>query len=526
MEEPIMGPQPGSQEIAMQSEADVIIFGGAAGSGKSHLIMMHPLQHIHDPKFAGIFFRRVTKQLEGLGGLWQESQKMYAPWNPHVRNKGLTQTFPSGAQLQFCHMEHERDKTSHQGLQYSMVAFDELTHFSETQFTYLLSRLRSDADVKSYCLASCNPDADSWVLKWIEWWLTDEGVPDDDKKGVIRYYLCSQDGTPVFGATAQEIKDNHPEKCRVWNQKKKEWIKVEPKTLTFIGGTIFDNEILMEKNPGYIAELNALPTVERARLLDGNWYARAEGSGYFKREWLHKVDTIPLEGLMARGWDKASQEPSTEEPNPDFTASVKMIKDQNGHYTIVGGYHPDNRDEKEGINGIFRKRMGARDKLISKQGHYDGRECRIVLPEDPGAAGKVEYQMSAAALMEEGLLPVKDPSITNNSKLTKFTPFAVACENGLVSIHEGSFGDLATLNYFYSILEGFTGERSGRKVTKKDDIPDSCATTFNYLCQSRVMKFPPRNQVTSQTQASKLLQSSEAPKLTNEGLPQLSDLSL
>ena len=63
----------------------------AAGSGKSHLLMMKPLPYMQDPNFNGIFFRRVTKQLTGLGGIWQESQKMYKPFKPTIRLKDLTQ---------------------------------------------------------------------------------------------------------------------------------------------------------------------------------------------------------------------------------------------------------------------------------------------------------------------------------------------------------------------------------------------------------------------------------------------------
>jgi hypothetical protein len=86
------------------------------GSGKSHLLLMHPLQHIHDPNFNGIYFRRVTNQLIGLGGLWQESQKMYAPFKTHVKQKPYVHVFPNGAQLQFSHMEHEKNRLDHQGL--------------------------------------------------------------------------------------------------------------------------------------------------------------------------------------------------------------------------------------------------------------------------------------------------------------------------------------------------------------------------------------------------------------------------
>lgn len=79
-------------------------------------MLMHPLQYIEDPNFNGIFFRRVTTQLVGSGGLWAESQKMYAPFNTKTRQKpSLQHDFPSGANLTFSHMQHDDNCTDHQG---------------------------------------------------------------------------------------------------------------------------------------------------------------------------------------------------------------------------------------------------------------------------------------------------------------------------------------------------------------------------------------------------------------------------
>ena len=489
----------------MQSTADVIIYGGAAGSGKSHLLLMHPLQHaVNDPKFQGIFFRRITKNIIGSGGLWQESTKMYAPFKIKSRTKPEMQhLFPCGSMLGFSHMEHETNKMQHQGLQYSFVGFDELTQFEETQFTYLLSRLRSDADVKSYCMASCNPDADSWVLKWIEWWLDEEGYPDPAKKGVLRYYITIDD-TPIFGATPEDLLKKYPEECRIWNPNEEKYEIAIPKSITFIGGTIFDNPILIKKNPNYLSELNSLGDVEKARLLHGNWYARAEGANYWQRGWLGKLDSIPTEGQFARGWDKASEEPSEKERQPDFTANVGMVKTYDGRYCIFGNHIEDNKDTGDTeVYGKFRKRLGARDKVIERQGLHDGEECHIVLPVDPAAAGKVEFQESSKKLIEAGLICKSDPAPSTKSKLTKFTPFSVACENGLVDIVESSFKDRKSLDAFYNELEKFDGERSTR--TKKDDWPDSAATVFNYLATTRIKKIVRRNQGHAYTKTNDLL---------------------
>ncbi|QDP59442.1 MAG: putative terminase large subunit [Prokaryotic dsDNA virus sp.] len=484
-EKSVIAPQKGSQELAMNIKADLIIYGGAAGSGKSHLMLMKSLPYINDPNYNASYFRRNTKQLTQQGGLISEAKKMYRPFKPKWHGTDKQFTFKSGATIAFNHLEHEKHKESYQGGQLSAVFFDELTHFSEGQFTYLLSRLRSDADVDGFAFASCNPKHDSWVVKWVEWWLDEEGYPDKEKQGVVRYYYLI-DEVPVFADTAEELKELYPDKARVYNPVEDTYVEVEPKTFTFIAGTIFDNPILIKNNPRYLAELNSLPRVERAQLLDGCWYAIPEASGYFKRDWLRKASCPPLGCREVRAWDKASTEPSEVNRYPDFTASIKMLKDKNDEYYILGDYCPTNFDKKEpDIKGRFRRRSGDRDNIILAQAKHDGEDCIIVMPQDAGQAGATEFQESSKKLINEGFVVKKDPTPTQRSKLNRFTPFASACENGLVHIIESSFPDKRTLEYFYKELEMFDGERSSS--SRKDDVVDCTASAFNYLARQKVL---------------------------------------
>lgn len=439
-----------------------------AGSGKSHLLLMHPLQHIiDDPNFNAVYFRRVTTQLVGAGGLWPESQKMYTPLGVKTRTKPqLQHIFPAGGTLTFMHMQHEDNRFDHQGLQYSAVFFDELTHFTEQMFSYLLSRLRSDAKSKSYCMASCNPDSGSWVLKWIEWWLDSEGYPDPDKRGVVRYYIIVDD-RPIFADTREELIEQYPDQCKVYNPIDDEYIVVPPKSFTFIGGTIFDNPILIKNNPNYLAELKSLPRVERARLLDGNWYVKPENSTHFDREWLEEVESIPSKVISCRAWDKAGSVPSETYRYPDYTASVKMSKDRDGIIYISGDYDMNAKDQGSDVIGKFRRRPGDRERLIRDQAELDGKDCHIVLAKDAGQAGQTEFIESAKTLMQEGFVVKADPMANNKSKVTKFTPFAAAAQNGLIKIVPSSFPNKATYEAFLNELESFNGERS--TGTYKDD---------------------------------------------------------
>jgi hypothetical protein len=89
-------PQPGPQLMALESTADIIIYGGAAGGGKSWLLVHEPLRWVTDyPGFRGGIFRRTYPQLKGQGGIWDECQSVYRGCDAHLREgQELDATFP------------------------------------------------------------------------------------------------------------------------------------------------------------------------------------------------------------------------------------------------------------------------------------------------------------------------------------------------------------------------------------------------------------------------------------------------
>lgn len=437
---------------------------------------MLPLKYAHDKNFTGIIFRRTTVQVRGLGGMWDSARDIYNQLpkcdRPSMSDSNLRIKFPSGAQIVHSHMEHEKDRFNHQGLQYSLIAFDEATHFTWTQVEYLMSRLRSSAKGDSRMILSCNPDPESWVLSLIEWYLDADGFPDPEKEGKIRYFV-RRNGEFIWGDTEKELKKYCVEK------------EERPMTFTAIFATIYDNPPCMEKNPGYLSFLKGLNDVEKARLLYGNWYARPDGSNYFERKWVTEIDKVPTQKVRwVRAWDKAATEPSDVTPEPDYTACIKMGKDTDGNYYIAGDFHPACYDEKLDVFGKFRKRPGERDNIIIEQGKYDGRDCQVILPQDPGSAGITEYRESAKKLISVGLICRKDPMPPQNSKLTRFTPFSSAAENGLIYVVTSTFNK-RTLESIYKELESFNGERSTR--TRKDDVADCVASAFNFLSREKVI---------------------------------------
>lgn len=463
----------------------------SGNSGKSRLLLLKALKFAHnDPLFEGVLFRKTTKAHRSAGGLFTEAKKLFGPLRPHVRESSMEIEFNSirggGGKLKFDHLELESTaEVNHQGTQYSMVGFDELTHFSITQFLYLIGRLRSESKTASFCLATCNPDADSWVLKFVLPYLDEKGFPTEEMCGKQLYFIINND-EPVFSDTEQELRELYPDLCQQLNVNTGEIIDVPPKTFVFIGGTIFDNPALIRLNPNYLASLKAQTKVNRERLLDGCWYAREQASSYFQRDWLNKISysDVPENMTFVRGWDKAASIPSEKYKYPDYTVSCKMGKDVNGNIYIFGDYDYDAIDEKSKIYGRFRRLPGDRDNLILNQSKIDGNKVVVVLPKDPSGAGIIEYTESAKKLIAEGFAVKPDAMPNNKKKLQRFIPFSSACQNGFVYIVEDSFNNQETLDHFYREMEIFTGDRSS--ATVKDDIPDCAASAFNTIQREQV----------------------------------------
>lgn len=457
----------------------------------SELMTMIPLIFNHDKHFRGIFFRRQYDELMGGGGLWHKASNMYPLFNAKANISSKTWTFPSGAKQQFSHMFTENDKESHRGKGYSFISFDEVNQFSKEQVTFLMTCLRSEADMNSFCLMSMNPDPDSWVLPLVEFYLDSNGNPDPDKIGLIRHFVV-KDGDFVFGDSEEYFKENHPESVYVINRLTGEKLYIRPKRFTFIAANIFDNPALIEANPAYLSELQNLPEHEREKELWGNWYARAKGANYLQRDWLHKADKIPDGSITVNAYDKAYTEPSEKNRYPDYTACVKISKCPNDEYYISGDWNPDLKDPEkhnpECVIGRYRVRAGQRNQWMLNQAYWDGEDVTIVIPEESGA-GRGEGEELTKMFTNAGF-KVQGAKTGNSkgAKMKRFSTFAAACQNGLVHILEDTFHNEATLNAFYKELEAFTGERS--TATIKDDWVDCCSDAFLALQKTQVFTVP------------------------------------
>lgn len=439
-------PQPGPQTQFLQCDADIVVLGGSAGGGKTYSLLLDQLYYVENPKFGSVIFRRTTKQVRSEGGLWDTATDLYSSLGARPNQADLFFAFPSEAKCAFAHMEHEKNRLDWQGSQIPYIGFDELTHFTWKQFTYMLSRNRSMSGIKARIRATCNPDPDHWLRRFIDWWIDENGFAIPERSGVIRWFAIVNDEVR-WGATRQELVDEYPG-CL-------------PKSFTFIRSSVYDNKILLDADPGYLANLQALPRVERAQLLDGNWNVRPTAGMYFKRGDLPIVDAAPIAIRSVRAWDQAGTFAEQDDPDdPDWTAGVRM---------------------SQGIDGLFyvenvkRDRVDppAVDKKLMDTAQADGRAVSIRLAQDPGSAGKA-LVMSQTRMLAGYAVNFK--TVTGD-KETRAKPFAAQAQAGNVRLVRGDWNE-AFINELESFPEG-----------GKDDQVDAAADAFDELTGQGTMVF-------------------------------------
>lgn len=362
-------------------------------------------------------------------------------------------SFQSGASITFAHLARNEDCEQWQGSQICLIEFDELCHFSEYQFFYMLSRNRSICGVQPYIRATCNPDSDSWVAKFISWWIDqDSGYPIKERAGAIRWMVRLKGVIHWF--------DNKDDAIRYAREDgvTEDLLPFVAKSVTFIPSSVQDNKELLRTNPQYMTNLLNLPMVERERLLNGNWKIRNHAGLMFQRgqvkliqkEQIRKDDII----TMCRGWDLAATS-EDENGDPAYTAGVLMAVLKNNRYAILD---------------VINMRLAAGEVLslikntaISDRASYGYVKVRI--PQDPGQAGK-----SQAAFFVSELAGFDVSARTETGDKTfRATPVAAQWQHGFFDVVQGEWND----DYF-SQLESFPD-------SKFKDMVDATSSAFDEL---------------------------------------------
>lgn len=443
---------------------------------------MRFLLYLDDPHFVGFVIRKNATDLKGAGSSFDEATTMFSKYDPNIKitKQPMQMTFSSGAKLYFTGLDGDAGMKALQGKQISAIMADEATHFTEEEIVWAESRLRTMANMTPNIWLTCNPDSSSVIFDWIkDFYLYPKGTVIDgelvegraipEKDGVVRYYL-KVGNTTEWGGSKEELINKFGD--RFPKNKETGETTASPKSFTFISATCLDNPPLLESNPDYVSTLAALPRITRERLLHGNWLAREEGNGYFKRSWTpinKSIDIFNGDEVVrrVRAWDLASTLPSEAYPDPDYTVGVLIARTRSGYYVV-----------EDMVRG--RWRAGELESMLVEQTKKDiemyGYNCVGYLPIEPASAGKImKHHMSKVFAAER--TPIKFFKVgSGKSKLDRFLPFASVAENGLVKIKEDDWNE-----DFLTELELFTGTRS--KI--HDDIVDATSDAYNLVATTK-----------------------------------------
>ena len=310
-----------------------VLYGGAAGGGKSDALLMEATRQVEIPNYRGILFRDTTKQLEGL---ISRSDEIYPHAFPGARYNvnEMVWKFKSGAKIFFGYMEHEYDKYNYQGKAYDFVGFDELTHFTYTQYQWMISRNRPvGPGTRVYMRATANPGG-----KGMQW------VKD-------RFISPAPPGTRL------------KEKVQIKTPEGK--IIVRERSRIYIAATVFDNNKLLENDPNYLTNLAGLPEAEREALLYGNWDSFSgqvfkewidDPMHYDDGKWTHVINPFPIpkHWKIYRGYDFGYAKPfSVAWYAVDEHGKIYRIKEYYGwNGTANQGLCIDPMEQAKGIHEI------------------------------------------------------------------------------------------------------------------------------------------------------------------------------
>jgi predicted phage terminase large subunit-like protein len=462
----VIAPQPGPQTIFLSTPADIGIIGGAVFGGKSWALTCEPLRHADVAGFSAVTFRRVTPEIRNPGSLWDESKKLYPLLDADPKEQSLEWIFPSGARVKFDGLQYDADVLSWKSSQITLLQFDQLEEFTESQFWYMQSRNRSTCGVRPYTRASCNPMADTWLAALLQWWWDSEsGYAIPERSGTVRWFIRVNDEIQWSDVSVTHEEAVDPNLFAQADQAARAELEARfpdrgrfARSFTFVLATLEDNAIGSALDPEYEARVRSMSYVEQERLMGsdaskgGNWKIRPAAGLVFNRAWFKIEPACPaIVAERVRCWDKAATA-----GGGDWTSGVRMSRTYEGVYYI--------EDVKRG-----QWASGERERMTRQAAETDPPGTRVIVEQEPGASGVDSLLATITNLAgydARGDRPTGD-------KVVRANPMAAQAQVGNVRLVKGAWNEsyLAELHAFPT--KGIP-----------DDQVDASSGAFNALTRS------------------------------------------
>lgn len=331
-------PNPGPQTDAYFCLADELFYGGGAGGGKSALLCglaVNEHQNVLILRRVGKNLRGIKRELRAILGSYDGLNDQAGIWR---HSKGV---------IDLGHCEHEANKEDYQGVPHDLKGFDEITQFSESQYTYVIGWNRS-ADPKQRCrvIATGNPPTSAegqWVTKRWRAWL-DPSHPNRAQPGELRWY------TTIEGDDIEVTPDYIGPKGE------------KPRSRTFIPALLEDNPDLADT--GYASVIEAMPEPLRTMMREGRFDVASQDNAF---------QVIPSQWIL--------QAQARWTPKPPDNLGMTILS----HDVALGG----------GDANAYARRHGAWFDVVIKELHK-------------GAIDPIDLAARVVALMRDGCEVVID----------------------------------------------------------------------------------------------------------------------
>lgn len=252
----------------------------------SAMLLMSILNYVYNSHLRGLILRN---ERDDLTDIVNKSQDFYFNIGEYKKSKDLMMwDFFAGGTLAFgFHAGTIQDfKVRFQGREYNIIGIDEITHIVFDKFKYLLTTNRNSKGLRNQIIGTCNPDPDSWVARFIDWWIGEDGLPIPERNGVLRYcFMNGEDVTDIiWGDSPEDVYEQAKEIINPLLSEGEDWHNYIL-SATFIRAELDDNLALLESDPTYKAKLAGQSEEQRQRDLQGNWKFKSAGDDLIK--WSH-----------------------------------------------------------------------------------------------------------------------------------------------------------------------------------------------------------------------------------------------